>query len=226
MEYKLLIQYFGGRGASSSRKQITGDNNQSGRSGNIERDFASRMNRLADGKKMSFDIMLNNFRESFTTNDEKGKNGKALSSYEHLIAIDDEGFAHSLFHGKSGSVAYDRRDTENMMVIHNHPNDGVFSNADLRNMAEIGQKGVVASGKSGDYIVKVGKNFDADKFLKGLRKSPIKNRYYIDSGESKEQARKRIDRQATKWLKDNQKTYGYTFEYRKAKKLKAKDKIS
>lgn len=226
MRYKLLIQYFGGRGASKDKWETGKDGDRRNGGAESTNDFVSRVNRLADGRKMSFDIMLNNFRESFTTNDEKGKDGRVLSSYEHLIGIDEEGFAHVLKHGGSDSVGYGHGELAGLMVIHNHPNDTSFSRADLRGLEEDKIKGIVASGKSGDYIFKIGKNFKYKEFDKALSRSPITDEVTPRKGETGEQALARVSRYTNQWLGQNAKKYGYTFEHRKAKKLKAKDKIS
>lgn len=226
MKFKLLIQYFGGRGASGNHWTQGKDGKRRRRKSNTTQDFASRMNRLKDGNKMSFDIMLNNFRESFTNNDEKDKKGKVISSYEHLIAIDDDGFAHTLNHGDESSVGYRQSEVANKMVIHNHPNDATFSRTDLRGLEEDKLKGIVASGKSGDYIFTIGKNFKYKEFEKALGKSPVTDEYSRKRGETDAQALARVNRETNQWLGQNAKKYGYTFEYRKAKKLKAKDKIS
>lgn len=222
---KLNIQLFGGRGASSSKWEV-GTNDNGGNESKISTyDFVARVNRMHSGNKMSFDIMLNNFRNIFTTNNKNDSTGSPANTKEHLIAVDEDGFAHTLRHGTSHQVNYTNNEVKGMMIIHNHPTDGSFSRADLSGLKESGIKGIVAQGVSGDYIFRVGKHFDYDGFAKALQNSPVTNSYTRRSDETNEQARARISRWTNQWLGQNAKKFGYTFEHRKAKKLKSKDKI-
>ena len=77
--------------------------------------------------KMSQDIVLDNFRKMFTEDSSRGRK-------EHLIAVDENGFTYALNHGQKGFVGYSRSEVAGKFVIHNHPNDSVFSRQDLREM--------------------------------------------------------------------------------------------
>lgn len=211
MKYKLNIQYFGGRGASSNMDNFTqGEDDKTRGNGKTDSDFAARMNVQMKNGKMSPEIVLQNFRKTFTLDEEKGK-------IEHLIAVDSQGFTHTLNHGGTNSVSVSRSDARGKLVIHNHPNDGIFSRADLRAASTNGSTGIVASGKSGDYVFKVGKKFNSKGFNRALSKSPVTDKYYTKKGETQKTALARVNRESSTWLKANAKKYGYTFEYIKYK---------
>lgn len=205
MKYILNIQMFGGRGAS-----YTPGTDKGGRKGSgvTERDFAARMNVLMKHGKMSQDIVLDNFRKMFTEDSNRG--GK-----EHLIAVDENGFTYALNHGNEGSVGYNRLEVSGKLVIHNHPNDTVFSRQDLRGLKEDKITGIVASGKSGDYVFRIGKKFDYSGFDKALSKSPVTNTVIVKKGETASESLARTNRESHSWLKRNAKKYGYTYEFRK-----------
>lgn len=171
-------------------------------------DFAARMNVQMKNGKMSQDIVLQNFRKTFTLDSSKGQT-------EHLIAVDNDGFTYALNHGGSSAVGYKQNEVNGKLVIHNHPNDTIFSRQDLRNVS--GTQGIVASGKSGDHIFKLTKNFDNDGFQKALTRSPLSNSTSAKAGEtSTEQVMARYNAESSKWLKRNAKKYGFTYTYNKA----------
>lgn len=172
--------------------------------GDLTRDFVSRINQLQDGHKMSQEYMIQHFRETF-----------GADSKENMIAIDEDGFAHTLIHGERHSVGYTKHDVNGRLVVHNHPNDGAFSRADLRNLKEDGITGIVATGKTTTYEFRLGKNFKYEEFDKALTKSPVTDRYSKIGNETNKQALERVDKQTTNWLRANQKRYGYTFKYTK-----------
>lgn len=205
MKYILDSQLFGGRGASYT----PGTDESSGQeSVSIDRDFAARMNVLMKRGKMSQDIVLDNFRKMFTEDSSRGRK-------EHLIAVDENGFTYALNHGQRDSVGYDRSEVVGKFVIHNHPNGSVFSRQDLRGLREDKITGIVASGKSGDYVFRIGKKFDYTGFDKALSKSPVTNTVISKKGESSAESFARTNHESHSWLKRNAKKYGYTYEFRK-----------
>ena len=205
MKYILDGQLFGGRGASYT----PGTDESSGQeSVSIDRDFAARMNVLMKRGKMSQDIVLDNFRKMFTEDSSRGRK-------EHLIAVDENGFTYALNHGQRDSVGYDRSEVAGKFVIHNHPNGSVFSRQDLRGLREDKITGIVASGKSGDYVFRIGKKFDYTGFDKALSKSPVTNTVISKKGESSAESFARTNHESHSWLKRNAKKYGYTYEFRK-----------
>jgi len=91
------------------------------------------------------------------------------------------------------------------MILHNHPSGGAFSDSGLISASLGNEKGIVASGKNGDYIFqKKGGHFKAAEFIKAVKTAKMKGKDYDDA----------VD----KWLKANQKKYGYTYKFVKAKK--------
>lgn len=194
MKYILDSQLFGGRGASYT----PGTDESSGQeSVSIDRDFAARMNVLMKRGKMSQDIVLDNFRKMFTEDSSRGRK-------EHLIAVDENGFTYALNHGQRDSVGYDRSEVAGKFVIHNHPNGSVFSRQDLRGLREDKITGIVASGKSGDYVFRIGKKFDYTGFDKALSKSPVTNTVISKKGESSAESFARTNHESHSWLKRNE----------------------
>lgn len=130
------------------------------------------------------------------------KKNHLLANREFSYSVDEQGFvtgyekgaAHSVavpYHGKQG------RGRTNM-VIHNHPSGGAFSDADLLNTAADRRvKGIIASGKSHDYKFEKGTHFNAQAFSKAVKSAKMQGKDYDDA----------VD----KWLKKNQKTYGYKY---------------
>ena len=84
------------------------------------------------------------------------------------------------------------------MIIHNHPSGGAFSGADLTSTASLKRtKGIIASGKNYDYKFEKGTHFKASAFTKAVNTAKFKGSDYDDA----------VD----KWLKKNQKKYGYKY---------------
>ena len=155
---------------------------------------------MANGNKMSYGTILDNFRDKYV-NDNK----------EHLIAIDKDGFAPVLIHGDSNSVGYRHEVVVGMHIIHNHPNNGSFSRADLRFKDGASETGVTASGRTQDYVFEKTDKFDNTAFQRALTKSPVTDSYSRKPGETPEQALQRVDKATNNWLRANQKRYGYKF---------------
>lgn len=125
------------------------------------------------------------------------------SDREYAIELSPSGYAYQYNRGNSVSVASDRFNRhygQQNMLIHNHPSGGHFSDADLLNTANIqlNRGGIVAVGNKYTYTFrKNGGKFKSEAFTKAVKKARMKGKSYDDA----------VD----KWLKANQKTYGYTY---------------
>lgn len=125
------------------------------------------------------------------------------ADHEYGMLIDPQGFVHSYKEGSRSSV--DIMGQKGTMTVHNHPGGGAFSKNDLLHVARTQSSGIVAIGsKGGDYYFrKKGGHFKAASFDRAVRRAKMKGTDYDDA--------------VRKWLKANQKKYGYTFEYKKGK---------
>lgn len=187
-QYEMLIEIDGGRGSRSE--------------GQLDFTFGHAPIDL-DGSRARFPAEFND-GEKFQSEDkalEKFREKHANSDKEFAIAVDEDGFVHQYQEGGTTAVAIAGRDGQ--LVIHNHPNDGAFSDGDLLSCAQNkGERGIIASGKSGDYIFKKGKNFNAEGFVKAVHTAKMRGTDYNDA----------VD----KWLMKNRDKYGYEYEFRKA----------
>lgn len=116
--------------------------------------------------------------------------------------MDENGYVTSYVIGNKSSVPISGKRGE--MVFHNHPSGGTFSKADMLSVSHSREKGIVASGKNGDYIFVKGGHFKANAFTKAVNTARPSGKSYDDA----------ID----KWLRKNQKKYGYKYEFRKVKR--------
>lgn len=136
----------------------------------------------------------------------------ADADMEHGATFDAQGFTTRYVHGNQGSVAISGSKGE--MVVHNHPFDGWpnFSKEDLLSAALGRESGIVAVSSTkgrrpetakyaGTYSFVKGTHFDSSGFVKAVRNASIKGKDYNDA--------------VSRWLKANQKKYGYTFTYKK-----------
>lgn len=125
----------------------------------------------------------------------------ANADREWAYEVDEQGYVHQYKKGNATSVAISGT-SKNNMILHNHPSGGAFSDSDLISTSLGNQKGIVASGKNGDYIFqKNGGHFKATEFIKAVKTAKMKGKSYDDA----------VD----KWLKANQKKYGYKYEFKK-----------
>jgi len=167
------------------------------------KDLPARMNVRLSGASRSYDDMLREFT--------KAHGGAGM---EHGITVDTQGFTTQYIHGTTGAVAISGRTGE--IVIHNHPAGGwpTFSKEDVIATAMEGSRGIVAvstpAGRSADtakyagtYTFVKGQRFNASGFVKGVNSAKLSGKDYNDA----------VD----KWLRANQKKYGYTYTYEKAK---------
>lgn len=184
----VLIDPDGGRGSSSSSSSRYRFTNA--RSSGSEQSVAHFPSEFNTGEKLqSFDIALDRFSSRH-----------ANSDVEYAIAVDEQGFVHQYIQGGATSVAIAGRNGQ--MIIHNHPSGGNFSKADMLSTAQVsGERGIVASGKNGDYIFTKGKNFNSAGFAKAVNSARPYGKSYDDA--------------IGKWLTKNQTKYGYTYEFRK-----------
>ena len=196
---------FGGRGGASGMG-FSGKWPSSGGGGADEStdDFLARMNVKANVKRTYEDAL-----KAFI-------NTHGSASEEHGIVVDEQGFVTKYRHGNSSSISgLTGNGTE--IAIHNHPSHGwpTFSKEDVINTAMGTRRGIVAvstkAGRSdlsakyaGTYTFVKGGHFNASGFIKAVNKAQISGKDYNDA----------VDR----WLKNNQKKYGYTYTYQKAKR--------
>ena len=124
----------------------------------------------------------------------------ALSNTEFGVTVDEYGFITQYVRGDATSVAIMPRRGE--MVYHNHPSGGAFSDSDLLSAAMTGGKGIVASGKNGDYIFAKTNHFKPEEFARAVRGARMKGKNYDDA----------VD----KWLTRNQKKFGYSYVFKLA----------
>lgn len=128
------------------------------------------------------------------------------ADHEWAYEVDPQGYVHQYKEGNTSSVSISGKNKGNM-ILHNHPSGGAFSDSDLISASLGNEKGIVASGKNGDYIFqKNGGHFKATDFVKAVKSAKLKGTSYDDA----------VD----KWLTANQKKYGYRYEFKKASKKK------
>lgn len=128
----------------------------------------------------------------------------ANENIEWAYEVDPQGYVHQYKRGNATSVGI-WGTNKNNMILHNHPSGGAFSDSDLISTSLSNEKGIVASGKNGDYIFqKNGGHFKATEFVKAVKTAEMKGKNYDDA----------VD----KWLTANQKKYGYKYKFVKAKK--------
>lgn len=195
------IVYDGGRG-SGSGSWVGGFPSGSGGGGRSTPDFPARFN---SQDVRNYDKTLSLFRQMHANDD-----------YESAISVDERGFTHRYMHGGTGSVSISATG-RGQIIIHNHPSDGwpVFSKQDLVSSASsVNERGVVASSGlagrgsnntakyAGDYTFIKGPKFDANGFIKAINKAQLR-------GNDPNHA-------ADKWLRANQKKYGYSYSFKKA----------
>ncbi|MGN1479673.1 MAG: hypothetical protein ACI4XH_07895 [Acutalibacteraceae bacterium] len=176
------------KGDRSGATDTFGDGGGNGRD-DTTNDFPSRVN--TDKQKSTEDKTLQQFRKMYA-NDFK----------EHGFAVDEQGYITTYKHGNKSSVSWSASELQGKMIYHNHPNSSAFSKADMITTAKTGARGIVASGKNGDYIFRKTQKFDSVGFQKAVSNAKTISKDYNIG----------VDR----WLKMNAKKYGYTYEFRHA----------
>lgn len=164
-------------------------------------DLPARMNTKI-GIHRTYEDMVKAFADTHADADE-----------EHGVVIDAYGFATKYRHGNSGSISgLTGNGTE--IAVHNHPAGGwpTFSKEDVVNTALGTRRGIVAvsgtKGRSADtakyagtYSFVKGTRFNSSGFVKALNSATLSGKDYNDA--------------VNKWLKANQKKYGYKYSYSK-----------
>lgn len=175
-------------------------------------DLPARVNTLL-GANRSYEDALKAFRDLHANADS-----------EHAVTVDAQGFVTQYVHGNDTSVSISgiggtrpsrAAGWQGDMVVHNHPKMGwpTFSKEDMISTANDYSRGIVAvssrEGRSeatakyaGTYTFTKGHNFNATGFTKAINNATIKGNDYNDA--------------VSKWLKANQKKYGYTYTFKKA----------
>lgn len=139
-------------------------------------------------KSKSLEGAMQEFHERFKNED-----------HEWAYEVDEQGYVHQYKEGNATSVSISGRNKNNM-ILHNHPSGGAFSDSDLISVSLGNEKGIVASGKNGDYIFqKKGGHFKGAEFVKAVKRAKMSGTSYDDA----------VD----KWLTANQKKYGYTYKF-------------
>lgn len=189
----------GGRGSSSGMGFSGGGNGKDETKG----DFPARMNVKVNVNR-TYEDMLRAFTEA---------HGSAAE--EHGVVVDEHGFATKYLHGNATSIS-GLTGNGSEIAIHNHPAAGWpnFSKEDVINTAMGTRRGIVAvstkagrgedSAKyAGTYSFVKGGHFNASGFIKGVNSAKLSGKDYNDA--------------VSRWLKANQKKYGYTYSFTKAK---------
>lgn len=195
-----LFQYAinGGNGASGPQQKFQfGGSGEKG--GQANYDLPAKVNTKI--KVKTADEAIKQFR-----------NMHEKSKIEHAITIDSDGFVSGYGHGKSGSVVPPvgvKGDT----VVHNHPQRSYgkashFSDADMFYVSGNKQmRGIIATFEGGYHNFQKGTHFKAEDFSRAVRKANFSGTDYDDA--------------VTKWLKRNQKKYGYKYTLNLDKKVAA-----
>lgn len=127
------------------------------------------------------------------------------ANHEYGMAIDEQGYVHNYIEGGKSAVAIFGK--KGHLIVHNHPGDawGAFSDSDLIVAARGKESGIVAIGPRGDYYFrKKGGHFKGAQFERAVKHAQLRGTDYDDA--------------ARRWLRANQKKYGYIFEFKPRKK--------
>lgn len=180
----------GGRGGDSGLSTFKFDHAKSSGRGTSKPDLPARLN-VKLGVNRSPEEALKAFRAAHVND-----------GFESGVTVDEHGFITQYVHGTATSVGIWGRKGE--IVYHNHPGKkgGAFSDSDLLSTSMSAEKGIVASGREGDYIFIKTHKFRPTQFAKAVKSARMQGKDYDDA----------VD----KWLTRNQKKYGYTYRFQKA----------
>lgn len=173
------------KGSREGQRDTFGDAEELGTDETVN-DFPSRVN--VDKEKSTEEKTLQQFRKMY-----------ANAEKEHGFAVDEQGYITTYKHGNRSSVSWTPEELKDRLIYHNHPSGGAFSKADMSTTAQTGARGIVASGRYGDYIFIKTQKFDAVGFQKALASAKTTAKDYID-----------------RWLRRNAKKYGFKYEFKKA----------
>ena len=119
---------------------------------------------------------------------------------EHAIVVDENNYVYQYIHGARHSVGIDANKLQKgQTVIHNHPSGSNFSDQDLLMTAQGKHRSVIASTKTGDYVFVKGDRFKPREFVAAMSSAKMKGSDYNDA--------------THKWLRRNQKKYGYKYDF-------------
>lgn len=188
---EIVFMRDGGRGSGAGMSTFSFGHASRGGGGNDTSDYPARMN-VRLGAKRTPEDMLRAFREAHVNDD-----------HESGVAVDEHGFVTRYVHGGATSVGISGGRGE--MIYHNHPGKigGNFSDSDLISTSMGAERGIVASGREGDYKFVKTHKFKASEFVKAVKTAKMSGKDYNDA--------------AHRWLKANQKKYGYNYSFTKAK---------
>ena len=147
------------------------------------------------------------------------------SDIEYAVAVDERGYTRGYYKGNKGSVSMDPSELIGMHLVHNHPSEGWgnFSGADLESTALDKSTGITAVSRnvktpsgSSKLMAKVYHNRRAGTYQ--FRKTQHFNRHAFISAIHNLQVRDtNYDKDLDKWLRGNQKKYGYRYSYTPAR---------
>lgn len=106
---------------------------------------------------------------------------------EHLLMVDQNGFATAYYSGDKGSVGFvhpTREEAARLVVTHSHPsagndrnNGGTFSDADIINHIDVGFAETRARAKEGTYVFRATENANPDGMKASLKRVRAESTY-------------------------------------------------
>ena len=158
------------------------------------------------------------------------------SDVEYSVVFNENGYpVGTTYRGARHSTSVDLAAAiinPNSVMVHNHPSKtwgGTFSRADLQAHANAGNRGMVASGREGTYVMLAGRNSDYagfgrayDRARSGLEAQAAERTRKALAGKTfkTDYDRQKAERQIYvgvfhRWYKDNAGKYGLTYVYAK-----------
>lgn len=147
------------------------------------------------------------------------------SGIEYAIAVDENGYAQKYYKGNRGSVLFNQTELEGRHLVHNHTRGGWgnFSGTDLETAALSNSTGVTAvsrnilappgSGaqtikayekrRAGVYQWKKTQHFKKNEFVSAIHNVKVNDSNY--------------DKDLDKWLRSNQRKFGYKYSFTPAR---------
>lgn len=187
---KILLHLEGGRGSANGNQEFRFTSAGAEKNAKMRGLHPASLN-VKTGGKHSVDDAIKRFGDKYRNAD-----------HEYGVAVDSLGYAYAHVEGGKHSVMISATGKGDIL-LHNHPSGGNFSKADMQVVAQTRSQGIVASGKKGDYVFMKTKNFNSNAFVRAVNNARPRGKDYDDA--------------IGKWLKSNQKKYGYTYEFRKLK---------